>query len=271
MSKIEKAIRQVVKNREVGANESDGANDGANAERRTISRQRMPAVIRIEPGEHFELDPKVLEKNRIVHEGFPGPALDSYKMLRTRIAQLLERNNWNTIAISSAQQGAGKTVTAINLAMTMAGYRRHNVYLLDLDLRKPGIAPDLGLPEHFIGLEDYLEGRSTMNQVLWDVGVEGLTIAPSHDSVRDSSELIASERTGTLISTISSSVTDPIIILHIPPILSADDALAIAPKIDGMLLVVEEGGTSRKDLSRAMDLLRTTNVIGVVLNKSVSH
>jgi Mrp family chromosome partitioning ATPase len=75
---------------------------------------------------------------------------------------------------------------------------------------------------------------------------------------------------GSLLSTILSSVTNPVIILHLPPILSADDALAIAPSVDGMLLVVAEGETSREDLGRAMDLLRTTNVIGVVLNKSVT-
>jgi Mrp family chromosome partitioning ATPase len=140
--------------------------------------------------------------------------------------------------------------------MTMAGYRHHNVYLLDLDLRKPGVAPDLGLPDDFVGLEDYLAGKSPINQVLC--------------SVRDSSELITSGGMGSLLSTILSSVTNPVIILHLPPILSADDALAVAPNVDGMLLVVAEGATSREDLGRAMDLLRTTNVIGVVLNKSVS-
>ena len=270
MSKIEKAIRKVAKDREFGADQADSANDAANAENATISRQRVPAVIKIEPGQRFELDPAVLERNRIIHPGFPESALNSYKMLRTRVVQMIEDNNWQTIAIASPKQGAGKTVTAINLAMTMAGYRHHHVYLLDLDLRKPGVAPDLGLPEDFVGLEDYLAGKSPINEVLWDIGIDGLTVAPSCDSVRDSSELIASGGMGSLFSTILSSVTNPVIILHLPPILSADDALAIAPSVDGMLLVVAEGTTARDDLSRAMDLLRTTNVIGVVLNKSVS-
>ena len=190
-------------------------------------------------------------------------------MLRTRVFQLLEDNDWQTIAVSSAQQGAGKTTTAINLAMAMAGYRHRNVYLLDLDLRKPGIAPDLGLPRDFPGLEDYLAGKASMNQVLWDIGIDGLTIAPSCNSIRDSSEMITSGGLGSLFSTILSSTTNPVIVLHLPPILSADDALAVAPTVDGMLLVVAEGTTSREDLGRAMDLLRTTNVIGVVLNKSV--
>ena len=270
MSKIEKAIRKVVKDREFGADQANSANDASNAKNSPISRQRMPAVIKIEPGQKFELDSVVLERNRIIHPGFPDSALNSYKMLRTRVFQLIEDNNWQTIAIASAQQGAGKTTTAINLAMTMAGYRHHNVYLLDLDLRKPGVAPDLGLPDDFVGLEDYLAGKSPINQVLWDIGIEGLTVAPSCNSVRDSSELITSGGMGSLLSTILSSVTNPVIILHLPPILSADDALAVAPNVDGMLLVVAEGETSREDLGRAMDLLRTTNVIGVVLNKSVS-
>jgi hypothetical protein len=95
--------------------------------------------------------------------------------------------------------------------MTMAGYRHHNVYLLDLDLRKPGVAPDLGLPDDFVGLEDYLAGKSPINQVLWDIGIEGLTVAPSCNSVRDSSELITSGGMGSLLSTILSSVTNPVI------------------------------------------------------------
>jgi protein-tyrosine kinase len=270
MSKIEKAIRKVVKDREFGADRADSANDASNAASSPISRQRAPAIIKIEPGQRFELDPAVLERNRIIHPGFQESALNSYKMLRTRVVQLIEDNNWQTIAIVSAKQGAGKTVTAINLAMTMAGYRHHHVYLLDLDLRKPDVAPDLGLPEDFVGLEDYLAGKTPINQVLWDIGIDGLTVAPSCNSVRDSSELITSGGMGSLFSTILSSVTNPVIILHLPPILSADDVLAVAPNIDGMLLVVAEGTTAREDLSRAMDLLRTTNVIGVVLNKSVS-
>ena len=270
MSKIEKAIRKVVKDRQFGTDQARSANDASNPDEPILSRQRVPAVIKIEPGQRFELDPVILERNRIINPDFPDSALNSYKMLRTRVFQLMEDNDWQTIAVSSAHQGAGKTTTAINLAMSMAGYRHRNVYLLDLDLRKPGVAPDLGLPDDFLGLEDYLAGKASMNQVLWDIGIKDLTIAPSRNSIRNSSEMITGGGLGSLFSTILSSTTNPVIILHLPPILSADDALAIAPNVDGMLLVVAEGTTSREDLGRAMDLLRTTNVIGVVLNKSVS-
>ena len=74
MSKIEKAIRKVAKDREFGADQADSANDAANAENAPISRQRVPAVIKNEPGQRLELDPVVLERNRIIHPGFPEPA-----------------------------------------------------------------------------------------------------------------------------------------------------------------------------------------------------
>src|SRR5690606_27921860 len=119
--------------------------------------RRAPVIFRLQAGMKFEPAKEDLERNRIIHDGISEEALTGYKMLRTRVQQELSNNNWKTLAITAARDGAGKTVTAINLAITLALYGHHEIYLLDLDLRNPGIADAFGMPQDIPGLASYID------------------------------------------------------------------------------------------------------------------
>jgi len=271
MSKIERALR-LAKEHQDGSTDSDGDAGEVPRKRKRFDRQRgrstMPAVIRLEPHLRYALDTDLLVQNRVIDDEYPEAALTSYKMLRTRVLQKMKANDWRVLAVTSPRDGAGKSLTSINLAIAMASHGAHDVYLLDLDLRSPEVANQLGLPGFELDLGEYLAGRTPLSRVCCDVGIEHLLVLPSSQHQPNSSELLTSESMQGLLNTILSTVSDPIIIIDVPAILSADDALAISPWIDGFLMVVSESETTREDVKRSLEILSETNVVGVVLNKS---
>lgn len=270
MSKLEEAIRKAGQHHEAARRQNYERGD--EAERTDPTSQSMagraPVLFRLQPSHKFQPSVGDLEQNRIIHDGYPETALTSYKMLRTRIQQHLSHNEWKTLAITAPHDGAGKTVTAINLAITLASHGGHEVYLVDLDLRNPAIANYLGLPEEIPGMRAYLDGDRPLRDLLWDVGVPNLVVVANRDQMDDSSERITSKRMQELIDGLKRASPNPIVIFDLPPTLTADDAVALSPFVDGMLLVASEGETSRENFKSALELLRHVNVVGVVLNKA---
>ena len=271
MSKIERALR-LAKEHQDGVLAVDDGTDQAPRNRKRFNRTRnssnVPAVVRLEPHLRYDLDTDLLSRNRIIDDEYPEAALTSYKMLRTRVLQKMKSNDWRVLAVTSPRDGAGKSLTAINLAIAMASQGAHDVYLLDLDLRNPEVAKQLGIPGFELDLGEYLAGRTPLSRICCEVGIERLLVLPSSQHQQNSSELLTSEPMQGLLQTILSTVSDPIVIIDVPAILTADDALAISPWVDGFLMVVSESETTRQDVTRALEMLRETNVLGVVLNKS---
>lgn len=270
MSKLEEAIRKAsLSHEKVRRNDGSEATDDDPTNNTSDTLNRLaPVLYRMKPGRKHVPTAKALETHRVIHDGYSDEALTNYKMLRTRVLQLLTNNEWKTLGITSAHDGAGKTLTAINLAITLASQGGHEVFLVDLDMRNPAIAEYFGLPEEIAGLAAYFDRKIELRDILWDVGVENLMVLGSRDRMADSSERITSKTMQELIRTLKKASPKPIVIFDLPPVLTADDPVAIAPYIDAMLVVVAEGETPRDDLADAMDSLRTANVMGVVLNKS---
>jgi len=270
MSKIEDAIRKASLNHEVSRrkNRESGIDRDATDPSSAALNRRAPVLFRLQAGLKFQPARADLERNRIIHEGFAEEAMTGYKMLRTRIQQELSSNEWKTLAITAAHDGAGKTVTAINLAITLALHGHHEIYLLDLDMRNPGIADSLGLPQDIPGLASYLETDRSIRDLLWDVGVPNLIVLANRDRMMDSSERITSKRMQDMLHAFKSASPNPIIVIDLPPVLTADDAVAIAPFVDGLLLVASEGETTRDDFKHALESLANANIMGVVLNKA---
>lgn len=121
------------------------------------------------------LNPDTLTKNRCLCY-FPGNDFtEHYKVLRTQIQQLAQAKDWRTIMVTSAMPGEGKTLTAINLALTFAKAYSQTVLLVDADLRKQDICARLGF-ESEVGVGDYLVNDVPFaNIVVWP-GVEKMTV-----------------------------------------------------------------------------------------------
>lgn len=199
------------------------------------------------------------------------PAQNAYRMLRTRLMQVMRANNWRILGVSSIRENEGKTFTSINLAISIAAEIGQEVLLVDLDLRKPSVIEYFGLDSSSVnGLKSYLEDKQQdLDHYLFRTEIEGMGLLLSTDPIERSSDILASERGHQLFAELRNRLSPKsVIVLDLPPLLAADDALAIAPMLDAMLLVVAEGQTERTDITEVRHQLEAFNVIGTVLNKS---
>lgn len=223
----------------------------------------IAATTRIVP-----VDEKRLRANGILPPDSNGPAGHAFKMLRTQVLHRLRQRRWNTLAVISPTSGDGKTYTAINLAIAIAGDTNHTTLLVDLDLRNPRVHERFGIyPE--IGVEQCLIGEASVSQALVNPqGYPKLVILPARMPVSNSSDLLSSAQTRTVIRELKERYPNRIVLFDLPPVLGADDALAFAPQIDAALVVVGEERTRREDLLRCFEVMHDVPVIGTVLNAS---
>jgi capsular exopolysaccharide synthesis family protein len=215
----------------------------------------------------IDVPERVLAENRLI-AAIPGHEFkDAYRMLRTRVLQSMRENHWTSVAITGPASGCGKTLTAVNLAISLAMEVTNTVLLVDLDLRKPSIHDYFGYqPE--CGLSDYLLHGVPIQQIMFTPSIERLVVLPGREAIENSSEMLRSPKMVALVSELKNRYPDRLVVYDLPPILAADDALSFAPYTDAMLLVAEAGGTSRDDLKKALEVLKSTPVIGTVLNKA---
>lgn len=263
---IERALEKMARARQaVGSSNANPpvAAPGRNTPARpaTPPREYQPA----------HLDPVTLEANRILLGVSDPAAMSAYKMLRTRILQRASTNAWRSLGVTGTLTGEGKSLTAINLALALARDVNTHVFLVDMDLQRPSIASQLGL-SFDKGLSDYLMGDATLEQVIYSPGIERFAVIPGgRGGAATGSELLTSPRMDDLMAGLAAESPPRIIICDLPPLLVSDDVLAVAPRIDGLLLVVSQGRTERKVLEGAREMLSEMNLLGVVLNRSTEH
>lgn len=219
----------------------------------------------------LQIDRKLADANRVLVDsetvGANARASAAYRLLRTRLMHRMASSNWTSLALTSVGPGDGKSLTALNLALSLARGRSGNVILLDLDLRSPSICQYLGAqPTH--DLSSYFAGAGNAHDVLFTIGIDNLVIAGSSAPVQRASDFIASGRFEELLATIATLSSDPIVLLDTPPLLVTDEALLIAPRVDAIALVVSEGVTRRAHLERAKQVLEEFSFAGVILNRA---
>jgi protein-tyrosine kinase len=269
MSIVERALE---KNR---GGKLGGSRRDANVEAdRAVSRVQQAATI--DPGVRIRpvaisLDPDSCRERRLLVLGDDEPdaaAVAAYRMLRTRLLHRARMKQWMTIAVTSAGPNDGKTLTALNLAFSMAREKSREIILLDMDMRNPSVCRALGV-QPARQLREYLEHGGDTRGMFFSVGSENLLIAGSTTPTEQASELLSSPRFDQLVGELKQGTVNPVILIDLPPVLVTDDALVVAPKIDALLVVASEGLTSRADLTKALDLLSEFPIAGVVLNRAV--
>jgi non-specific protein-tyrosine kinase len=213
-----------------------------------------------------KLDQQELAGNRCLSIFSEPFEIEAYKMLRTHVMQRTDPNGWNTIMVTSALPGEGKTVTAVNLALTFAKEYNHTVLLVDCDLRKQAVHKALGIDGQ-LGLVDALLDNIPLQELMVWPGVEKLTLISGERTVSDASEMLTSLKMKALVNEIKTRYPDRYVIFDLPPLLTTADAVAFSPFVDAILMVVQSGKTSIADVKKAVDLLPREKFIGFVLNK----
>jgi capsular exopolysaccharide synthesis family protein len=195
---------------------------------------------------------------------------EAYRTLETKLATKIEGKP-KKVMITSCEENAGKTTSAVNLAITIAQSGK-KVLLIDCDIKNPSIADKFGLPKFSSGLIDYLiENTDTPNiykpiKLSSDSGLlMNLDIIPTGVFTNISGEVLASERMQKLMDDLSYY---DFVILDTPPITRLADALSLGRLVKDTLLVVRAGQTIKESISWAVGELNSTdtNFVGLLVN-----
>jgi non-specific protein-tyrosine kinase len=216
--------------------------------------------------ERTGLDVETLCAHRCVCARADAPELEYYKVLRTRLQHLTRSRGWRTVMITSPEEGEGKTLTAVNLALTFAKAFNQTVMLVDADLRRPGVHRLMGL-ENRPGLVDHLvEDRPLKDFIVWP-GIEQMTVIPAGRPVANSAELLGSARMRAVVADLKSRYEDRTILFDVGPVLVGADAMALAAHVDGYVLVVAERQSRMRSVQKAVGMLPREKFLGYVLNR----
>jgi protein-tyrosine kinase len=193
------------------------------------------------------------------------PIAEEYRKLKTVLLRMTRDEFRNTVMVTSSVSGEGKSITSANLAIMMAKEYGQTVLLIDSDLRRPSLQEYLGMPPH-VGLADCLEKRIDVERAIVKTGIQKLSFMSAGEKVDNPGELLSSQRMKDLLLELKHRYQDRYIIIDTPPILLFAETQAMSRLVDGVLVVVKEGGPSPRGLTQMLDILKGSNVLGVVYN-----
>jgi protein-tyrosine kinase len=214
-----------------------------------------------------KLDQFHLEKFRIVSHLKNDVNSGIFDSLRTQVLKKMEDNNWRTIAIVSPTPESGKTLVAINLAMSIAHQPQKTAILVDFDLRRPKVATYLGLHADK-SINDYLQDKAQLKDIMINPSIARLVVMPTMRPVSRSSETLSSKKIANLIQELRDRYDSRIVIFDLPPVLNTDDAMVILPQVDCVLLVVASGMSTESEIEETLHHLPKDKLLGVVFNKA---
>jgi exopolysaccharide/PEP-CTERM locus tyrosine autokinase len=201
-----------------------------------------------------------------IHEP-SSPAAECFKMLRSKLKISDSGELRKTIMVTGAQPMDGKSLVSANLAVSIAQGINQYVLLVDCDLRRPSLHKSLGSQVKH-GLREYLEGGSSIAPYLIKTPVKKLTLLPAGQPLASPSELLGSEKMQLLIQELKDRYSDRFVILDTPPAHFTAETSSLFSMMDGVLLVVRSGKTSREAVADVINNIGRDKIIGVVFNAS---
>ncbi len=191
---------------------------------------------------------------------------EAYRTLRTNVQWSSVENPLQTLLVTSAEQGAGKSTTAVNLAAAFALMGKKMV-IVDADMRMPAQHCYFNKTNR-TGLSNLLKGQFTLSQTIQETHIEGLSLLPSGTIPHNPAELLAGQRMDELLAELKQQYE--FVLLDTTPVLAVTDAQVLGAKVDGVLFVLQCRSTKRESARKAIAQLEYmhSNVIGTVLNRT---
>ncbi len=192
-------------------------------------------------------------------------AAEAYRVLRTSVLLSAAGQPPKTVLITSGQPGEGKTTTAINTAISLSQLGA-SVLIIDCDLRRPTTHKVLGV-DHIQGLSTYLSRNNvSLDDVIQKLPIANLSLLPCGPIPPNPAELIISERMKEMLKELAERYDH--IIIDSPPLINVTDPVILSTMVDGVILVVHGGKSTRDIVRRARQELSTVGakIFGVVLN-----
>lgn len=261
MSRIEKAMEKAAQLRDGVAPPSEG--------------HPQKRVFRAVPSQPPPI-PSVAHKIRpdnpyLVNLNDPhSPTAEEYRKLKSVLVKMTKGEDFfkNTIMVTSAVPHEGKTLTALNLAISLAQEFDHTVLLVDADLRSPSVQRYLNI-DSGQGLSDVLLGGTDIGDTIIATGIGKLSIIPAGHAVSNPVELFTSQKMKELIEEMKYRYPDRYLIFDTPPILLFAETRSLAHQMDGVLFVVKERLASHENIKEAVEALKGCELLGMVYNDAI--
>lgn len=192
-----------------------------------------------------------------------SPAAERYRSLRTRIAQTENGAACRVLMMTSPGRSEGKSITSLNLGLTMAQEFHRRVLVMDADLRQPSVHALLGLPVS-PGLSDVLLGGASLDDVMISIPDFRLTVIPAGLPPERPTELLGSTAMRRLLEELRRHFDR--VLLDTPPTSAVADATVVSRMVDGVIVVVRAGKTLKPAIERTLSEVDSARVLGLVLN-----
>ncbi len=190
---------------------------------------------------------------------------EQYRTLCTRIARADQGGAIHAILVTSPGAGEGKSVTAANLALTMAREYQRPVCIVDANLRAPRLHQLFGLPDG-PGLSDVLAGRAPLEEALTMIENLGVTVLPAGTGTDHPAELLGTTMMRQTLDSLRMQFDR--IVVDTPAALARADMGLLTPLVDRIVLVVRAGVTPKASIHDVVTTLDTSRLLGVVLNEA---
>lgn len=202
----------------------------------------------------------------ITHQDPDSPVSEEYRNVKSMIIRMTrERGLNNTLIVTSAFSGEGKSISSLNLAITLAQDLDHTVLLIDADLRGPTLHKYLNIQPR-IGLSDCLVDGIDIGEAIVKTDIEKLRFLPAGRSIGNPAELLSSNIMKQLIAEMKNRYENRYVVIDTSPVLPFAETRAMSKAVDGIVLVVREGTVSLQDIQDTVDVLDRGKVIGILYN-----
>jgi capsular exopolysaccharide synthesis family protein len=214
----------------------------------------------------FDLGTGRVDGKLVISHEIEPDAVEEYRKLAAALHQVRANHAVKVVMVASAGAGEGKTLTAANLALTLAKSFQRRVLLVDTDLRRPMVHTIFGIT-NTQGLNDGLQAEADQQLHIVDVQ-PNLSLLTAGSPNPDPMGGLISERMRRILE--DAAARFDWVVLDTPPVGLLPDAHLLAEMVDMVLMVVAAGATPLRDVRRAIDALGRDKIVGVVLNRAVS-
>ena len=194
-----------------------------------------------------------------------SPVSEAFRALRTNLQFFSIDRPLRTILVTSTSPSDGKTTVAVNLASVIA-QSNQSAIIVDADLRRPRVHQLLQVPNR-VGLTDqFIHEEDFYASAIKPSGIKDLSVLTSGNLPPNPSELLSTEKMVEIIDQLK--IRFKTVIIDTTPILAVSDATILAPRVDGVLLVIKPSITKRSDFGHAIEQLKkvNANLLGIVVN-----
>jgi len=228
--------------------------------------KRVPAKEAVESKSAFGRDlPERLSPALVTAKDPKSIESEQFRLLKNNILFPEEGNPPRSIMITSPSPDEGKSFVSANLAVSIAQSIDEYVLLMDCDLRRPSIHSLFGM-DNALGLSDHLSGAVPLPSLLKKTFIDKLTLLPGGSIPPNPSELLSSEQMRGLLREVKSRYSDRYVIIDTPPPQITSETNAIARVVDGIIIVVRQGVTKKKEVQDIIDIYGRKKILGVIKN-----